>query len=111
MKELKQGWLSPTGEFVECNSYDHIAIARDLANNLNLYQFSVKQNRPLPEDTLLMNAGWVYIGISSFMCHEWRIGWYRKLTFEQVRFLRPYFEESDLPVNEFSVYRWKEEVE
>lgn len=110
MSKLQQGWLSPTGEFFKCNSYDHYETARELANNLNLPSIDEKLSRIIPEDDRLLNAGWVYIGIASFMCHEWRFGWNRKLTPEQIRFLCPYFEnENELPVNEFCKMRWNEE--
>lgn len=112
MNELRQGWLSPTGEFFECHSYDHYETARELAYNLSLPSIDTKLSRIISEDEKLLNAGWVYIGIASFMCHEWRFGWNRKLTSEQVRFLRPYFENGNgLPVNEFCKMRWKEELD
>lgn len=104
MSDLKLGWLSPTGEFTECNSYDHISVAREIAVRLNLPECDF---RP---DSALMRAGWVYIGISTFMCHEWRIAWERHLTPEQTCFLRPYFEDSTIPVNVVSETRWLEEV-
>lgn len=108
MTKLRQGWLSPTGEFFECSFYDHYSTARELADNLSLPRIDVKTNRTISEDEQLLNAGWVYIGISSFMRHEWRIDWNRKLTSEQVHFLHPYFE-NELPVNEFCKIRWNEE--
>ena len=88
MVELQQGWLSPTGEFFECHSYDHYSTARELADNLSLPYIDIKTSRIISEDDRLLNAGWVYIGIASFMCHEWRIGWKLKLSPEQVCFLR-----------------------
>ena len=106
MNNLKQGWLSPTGEFTECNSYDHIAVARSLAYPLHFPDYDTRTERRVSDDEKLLNAGWAYIGVSSFLCHEWRIGWKKNLTPEQRRFLRPYFEESDLPVNDVSVMRW-----
>ena len=110
MTKLRQGWLSPTGEFFECHSYDHYETAKELADNLNLLSIDIKTNRTFSEDDQLLNAGWVYIGISSFMCHEWRIGWNIKLTPEQISFLHPYFEdENELPVNEFCKMHWNEE--
>ena len=110
MSRFRQGWLSPTGEFFECKSYDHCETARELADNLSLQRIDIKTSRIISEDEQLLNAGWVYIGISSFMCHEWRIGWNRKLTPEQICFLRPYFEDdNELPVNEFRKIRWNEE--
>jgi hypothetical protein len=110
MSRLRQGWLSPTGEFFECHSYDHYETARELTNNLSLPDIDINTSRIISEDDRILNAGWVYIGIASFICHEWRIGWNRKLTPEQICFLRPYFEdENELPVNEFCKMHWNEE--
>lgn len=102
-KELKTGWLSPEGDFYPCFSYDHNEEARAILKNLGHICHH-------PDDEL-MDLGWVYVGISSFMCHEWRIGWHKFLTEYQINFLKPYFEDSELPVNEFAVLRWKREVE
>ena len=33
-KELKLGWLSPDGELVECNSFDHISSASEICDKL-----------------------------------------------------------------------------
>jgi hypothetical protein len=111
MNNLRQGWLSPTGEFFECNSYDHYETAKELAEAIFVPSINPKMHRVISDDERLLNAGWVYIGISSFMCHEWRISWNRKLTPEQISFLRPYFEnENELPVNEFCRTLWNEEL-
>lgn len=112
MCELRQGWLSPTGEFYECSSFDHIVLAKDLAEKQSVPDIDARSHRIIPDDERLMMAGWVYIGISSFRCHEWRIGWKRSITPEQIRFLRPYFEDGTfLPVNELSKQRWMEEID
>lgn len=57
MSRLRQGWLSPTGEFFECNSYDHYGTAKELTNNLSLSRIDVKTNRTVSEDEQLLNAG------------------------------------------------------
>lgn len=103
MDELKTGWLSPAGDFYTCYSYGHNEEARVILTTLG-YDYHH------PDDEL-MALGWVYVGISSFLCHEWRIGWNKFLTEYQINFLKPYFEDSELPVNEFAVLRWKREVE
>ena len=109
--EYRTGWISPTGEFVECDSYSHISTAREIAEKLHLgQQYDTKRARWLSDDEKLMNAGWVYVGISSFMGREWRIGWRSRLTSEQVRFLRPYIEDGGgIPVNNVAAMRWEEE--
>lgn len=111
-EELNTGWLSPAGEFFPCHSYDHNEEARVIVSKFgysDLCQDEYGTQKIIHADDNLMAHGWVYIGISTFFCHEWRIGWGKFLTEIQKRFLRPYFEESDLPVNEFAVYRWKQE--
>lgn len=110
-RELEQGWLSPTGEFFKCNSYDHIEKAKELAENLNLPDIDSKTGRIISADDQLLFAGWVYIGISVFLCHEWRVGWHRSLSQEQIQFLRPYFEQEDIPMNSFCKTHWEEELQ
>ena len=111
MKELKTGWLSPTGEFFQSGLYEHIDVARELADSLSLPSYDFKTNRRISDDDKLLNAGWVYVGIGVYFEHEWRIGWNIKLSPEQIRFLRPYFEQNDLPVNEIARMRWELETE
>ena len=108
LENLKQGWLSPTGEFYECASYDHLELAKELSRPIRVYDLNIEYTEP---DDLLLANGWVYIGISSFMCHEWRIGRWANLTPEQKLFLAPYFENSILPVNKMSQTRWEEDKE
>ena len=112
METLKQGWLSPTGEFFECGSFDHIDVAGTLCEPLHLPDYDFKTERRISADDKLLNYGWVYIGISCFFCHEWRIAWRAHLSYEQKKFLEPYFEDGGgLPVNDMSAFRWKEEIE
>ena len=109
-EELDTGWLAPDGSFFKCHSYDHIAEAREIVDKLGYSDISPEGKRIHADDNL-MSHGWCYIGISCFMCHEWRIGWNKFLTEYQKQFLKPYFEESDLPVNEFAVMKWERETE
>ena len=105
MEELKTGRLSPTGEFFSSSLYEHISIAHKLAESLHIQNYDFKRNRRISDDDMLLNAGWVYIGIGVYFEHEWRIGWNYKLTPEQIKFLRPYFENSNLPMNEIAKER------
>ena len=111
MNELAFGWLCPTGELQECSPYDHIATARSIADKLDLPSVDARTGRLIHEDDKLMEIGYIYIGISSLGIRELRIGWRRDPTPEQVRFLRPYFENPLLPVNEYDKVRWEMEVE
>lgn len=109
-EELNTGWLAPDGSFFQCYSYDHLEEAREIVDKLG-YPDINSEGKRIHADDNLMAHGWCYIGISCFMCHEWRIGWKKFLTEYQKQFLRPYFEESDLPVNEFAVMKWERETE
>lgn len=102
-EELSTGWLSPDGSFFKCNTYDHVCSAISLVDK---FGYSIDLSHA---DDILLNHGWVYVGISSFFCHEWRVEWEKFLTVSQKQFLKPYFEGSDLPVNDFSVLRWTQE--
>lgn len=104
-EELKTGWLSPGGDFFPCYSYDHEEEARKIVD-----KFGYPEIENSHADDNLMSHGWAYVGISDFMCHEWRIGWEKFLTEPQKQFLRPYFEESNLPVNDLAVWKWEREV-
>ena len=106
MGELKTGWLSPTGEFCEAGLYEHIGIAKALADELHLPSYDFQTNRSISDDDKLLRNGWVYIGIGVFFEHEWRITWWGSLSPEQIAFLKPYFEESEIPVNKVTKDRW-----
>lgn len=105
--DLTTGWLSPNGEMYTCGSYDHVSTAEELVKKykyVSTVYFSVC-------DDLLMERGWVYIGISSLGAHEWRIGWKKFLTESQKSFLRPYFEDSEIPVSSMSRINWENEFD
>lgn len=70
-EKLRSGWLSPTGEFFECSYSDHIDVARELAEPLKLPDYDFKTERRISADDKLMNAGWVYIGLSAIPPREW----------------------------------------
>lgn len=111
MKELKTGWLSPTGEFFESGLYEHIDVARKLTDGMGLCDYDFKTNRTISADEQLERIGWVYIGIGVYFEHEWRIGWgMQPLTPEQRTFLKPYFEDSDIPMNQVAKDRWELEL-
>jgi len=101
--ELRTGWLSPTGEFVETGLYEHLSTARSLAR---LYGF---ENNSKPDSELLARC-WVSISISSIGCKEWMIAWWSKLTPEQISFLRPYFDDV-VPVNDGVRMHWEDELQ
>lgn len=112
MEYFKLGWLSPTGEFHECHSYDHIDVARELADALRLHCYDFKTERRISEDEALLKAGWAYIGVSLLGIKEYNIYWERHLTSEQRQFLQPYFDLSnDILVGRVSRDHWNFEIE
>lgn len=90
---LKLGWLSSSGEFIECGTYEHVSIAHELVDKLPCR--SPAELRKADDDILIDN-GWVHIGISAFS-HKYVIWWNHKtlLSSEQRNFLIPYFEDRD----------------
>ena len=105
--KFKIGWLSPTGEFTECNSFDHVEVARDIAEKLNLQTFDANMCIYLPYDEVLMRAGWAHIGVSMLMRKEWFVFWERHLTPEQISFLEPYFASPDINIGTVTRQRWE----
>lgn len=97
---MQTGWLSPTGEFIECDVFDHIYVARQLTHD------------GYHADDILLKRGYVQISRSLMGNREQAIFYDLRhtLTPEQVRFLRPYFEENDIPVSEVARQRWEMEV-
>ena len=108
MEELKTGWLSPTGEFFETGLYEHNSVATKIVDGMNLCDYDFKANRRISADEQLMRNGWAFIGRGVYFEQEWRVGWgSQKLTPEQRQFLRPYFEDSDIHMNEIAKERWE----
>lgn len=97
---MQTGWLSPTGEFIKCDTCEHLDIARELTNS------------GYRADDTLLKMGYVQISRSLMGKREQAIYYdlHHVLTPEQIRFLRPYFEENDIPVSEVALQRWEMEV-
>ena len=95
---MQTGWLSPTGEWHPCETYEHTNYASRVLNS---------------SESRLENTGWVKITRSAMGIREQKIYWdfRHTLTPEQVRFLRPYIEENDIPVDELAKYRFRKETE
>jgi len=106
MLNLKLGWLSPDGKLVECGSYEHMSVARDLVDKH-------KYVRPLlerkPDDDILIDNGWAHIGISALE-HRYVIWWNQRriLSNEQKNFLFPYFADKDLVTSSCWI-NWEED--
>lgn len=67
--EFKLGWLSPDGELVECNSFDHIYSASEICDKLGYSYTNARGN--VPDDVLLAH-GWLHLTYS-LLDHEYRI--------------------------------------
>lgn len=92
MNNLPLGWLSPTGEFVECPVCEHTVVAVEICENLN---YEIKSNRCFVYDDVLLTHGWVHVSRSLIGKKEYAIYWQTHLTPEQKIFLKPYFEDRD----------------
>lgn len=97
---MKTGWLSPTGEFIECDVCDHIYIARELTEE----EYNA--------NGVLLKRGYVQISRSLMGNREQKIYYdlHHNLTLEQIRFLRPYFEDNDILMDSLAQMRWNMEV-
>lgn len=93
---MQTGWLSPTGEWHPCETYEHTTYASRVLES---------------SEDRLEKTGWVKITRSAMGMREQKIYWdlRHSLTPEQVRFLRPYFEENDIPVCHLAAYRFEKE--
>lgn len=105
MEQLKTGWLAPDGTFIYCKTQDHFYMANEIAE-----KYGYLQPLGISVDDLIMNYGWVHISISTFLSHEWHIWWNKPLTEYQKNFLRPYFEESEIPVSIGAQACWEREL-
>ena len=101
---LPLGWLSPSGEFIECDYYNHISIAHELVEKYGYHKVGSK-----PDDDILLYNGWVHIGITSIGKKEWAIYWENFLTEEQKNAIKPYFEDDEIPMCFVSQCKWEKE--
>ena len=94
--EFKLGWLSPDGELVECNSFDHISSACEICGNA-------------PDDVLLAH-GWLHLTYS-MLDHEYRIYYayfnHVRLTEAQKAYIRP-FKEMGYTFGDLFEMTWEE---
>ena len=103
---MQTGWLDLNGDFYPCEVFDHIAVAEDIVNDLEL----VSRTKTHADD-ILLEHGWVQISRSLLGIKEQNIFWERFLTEYQKQFLRPYFEENDEPVCSIAIMRWEYEMD
>lgn len=84
---MELGWLSPNGEFIETNYFEHLRVAQTIV--LKYYGIDIK-NTP---DDFLMHQGWVQITIDTLSNRVIHIFYKKHLTEAQKYFLKPYVEE------------------
>lgn len=105
---MKTGWLSPTGELIECEIRDHVETAHMLCEKLGY----VCADYYHPDDTLLAHR-WVHITRLSFFSHNYMIfhDVNQGYTPEQIRYLRPFFEDENTPIDEYDREMFFKEVD
>lgn len=94
--ELPDGWLDPCGKMYLSSEYD----LSDIVTELHYEDERDLDGRPLSDDDILYNHGWVSIRFyrNKKFKKVWRICWNRwenpchRLTEQQKAFLKPYFE-------------------
>ena len=103
---MQTGWLDPNGDFYPCAVFEHVALAEDIVNDLELVSATTYH-----ADDVLLKHGWVQITRSLLGMKEQNIFWERYLTEYQKNFLKPYFEENDGPVSPIAIMRWEYEMD
>lgn len=109
--ELPDGWLDPCGKIYLSSEYD----LSDIVTELHYEDECDSDGRPLSDDDILYNHGWVSIRFyrNKKFKKVWRICWNRwenpchRLTEQQKAFLKPYFERE--LVNPSDRRDWEEE--
>lgn len=93
------GWLSPTGEFVPCEYWEHTETAWALCNK---HQYEVYMD---PPDEVLVQNGWIKIGyhLQPREVYFYRDN-YRHVSIAQKRFLEPYICQTMVRVELMSIY-------
>lgn len=90
---LSTGWLSPTGEFVQCGWGDHLDVAEDIVNKSQIYDSAIYWSY----DDCLEKNGWIGIHLSLLHNKEWCLSECLHMTPEQHSFLLPYMNDDIQP--------------
>ena len=108
MNDIETGWLSPSGEFIPCEMYEHYSVAHELVCKLSLNE----ETDPyiMPDDILYCN-GFVKISRETFCGHSYIINWNRTLTDLQKNFLRHIFENTNNIISTSCIARWQKEYD
>ena len=109
-KEFKLGWLSPDGELVECNSFDHISSASEICDKIGYSYTNARGNAP---DDVLLAHGWLHLTFS-LLDHEYRIYYayfnHVRLTEAQKAYIPP-FKEMGYTFGDLFETTWEEDDE
>lgn len=81
------GWLAPSGEFIECDTQEHMRIAKKLAIKLNI------DDDDCNADNVLVAHGWIRISFMAFFEHGYVFRGIYHSSDSQKTFLRKYFDE------------------
>lgn len=109
MTESKRpiGFLSPYGEYIACDMYEHISVARDIcrANGWSDYG---------NHEDILLQHGYAHMTLSLLGKKEYHVYWEHFLTAEQKHWLQPIFEIEDdkdiIPISPITRYEFEEEL-
>lgn len=107
MIEMPIGWLSPTGEMIKCNTYEHITVAFRLVDR---YVFNYTGFNP---DEVLIENQWIHITRGLMLDHDYHVYYNvsKGPTIEQIHFLKPYFENKDCPLDDLEREMFLERIE
>ena len=82
------GWMSPCGEIVSCESWEHMDKAEEILNHMNIME---KEYKSRPDD-YLWNLGWIKISIMQFFGHGLHFSIYRMASEEQKKKMREIYD-------------------
>lgn len=103
---MQTGWLAPNGDFYKCEVFDHVELAAEIVDKLN-----IQRSGRYHYDDILLSGGWVKITRSLLGVKEQNIVWDKFLTEYQKQFLKPYFEENNELVSWIAQKRWEYETD
>lgn len=108
MEELRQGWLSPTAEFVPMkNSESHWESAHAITKQID----GLSRNECFDAEETLLRRGWVKIGYNLHGDKKWYCYWIVPMSPEQRLVMRDCIENpfSKQVLDDESLDRWRKE--
>ena len=88
-RNVPTGWLSPEGKLYDCDYYEHIGLAREIAE-----KSGASDEEMWTAEDYLFKHGWVRISMIVFLDHGFVVSFpsSRTISQEQRQFLKPYVE-------------------